>query len=160
VRFIFIFLIFGISGVCFSQEALVSVVLHPAGSFKVRSTKVEGSAKALADGSFQAANISVGLTEVDTGIGLRDTHTKKHLETDKFPSAILVSATGKGGKGTGVIKIKGIEQKISGTYEIDGGTLTAHFPLTLSDFKIDKIKYMGIGVDDTVNVDVKVPVSK
>ena len=153
-------LILFFGSISWAQEAVVSVVLHPAGSFKATSKKVTGNASQKADGSVEASNIGVDLQSIETGVSLRDTHTKKHLEAEKFPQALLVSATGKDGKGEGVIKIKGIEQKITGTYEIEGGTLVAHFPLKLSDFKIEGIKYMGIGVDDEVKLDVKVPIAK
>jgi polyisoprenoid-binding protein YceI len=91
-------------------------------------------------------------------VELRDKHTQKHLQTDKFPEAVLVSATGKGGKGTGTIKIKGIEKPISGTYKIEGQVLKAQFKLALTDFDIKDINYMGVGVEDEVKLDVSVPV--
>ena len=146
-----------LASVALAQEAMVSIVLHPAGSFKVRSSAVTGAATKTSDG-YQANNIVVDVRNVVTGISLRDTHTRKHLEVDKFPNVTLISANGKGGQGVGVIKIKGIEQKISGTYEVQGNMMSAHFSLKLSDFKIVGIKYMGIGVDDEVRVDVTVPV--
>ena len=138
-------------------QALVDITLKPAGSFKVKSTDIRGTATKKGD-SVEAKNIIVGLKNLETGIALRNEHTKKHLETDKYPDAILVSAKGQGGKGEGVIKIKGIEQKISGTYKIDGGKLVAQFPLKLSDFKIEGIKYMGVGVADDVTLTVTVPI--
>jgi hypothetical protein len=141
----------------FAQTAEVSISLRPAGSFKATSKEVKGFAEMKPDHSVEAHNIAVGLKNIATGIALRDQHTKKHLEVDKFPEAILVSAQGQGGKGTGVIKIKGIQQKISGTYSVEGKVLSAHFPLKLSDFKIEGIKYMGVGVSDEVQLDVTVP---
>lgn len=141
----------------FAQEAEVAVVLKPAGNFKAKTAEVKGAAFKNGD-TYQAENIVVELSNLQTGIELRDKHTKKHLEVEKYPQAVLLKATGKGGKGEGVIKIRDIEQKISGTYEAEGNFLIAHFPLKLSDFKITGIKYMGVGVDDTVQLTVKVPV--
>ena len=141
----------------FAQEAEVAVALKPAGNFKAKTTEVKGAAVKNGD-TYQAENVIVELGNLQTGIELRDKHTKKHLEVEKYPQAILLKATGKGGKGEGVVKIRDIEQKISGTFETEGNFLIAHFPLKLSDFKITGIKYMGVGVDDTVQLTVKVPV--
>lgn len=149
-----------ITGLLFAStamgQAVVDVSLTPAGSFKMKSSEVRGFAEKQGD-SVEAKNIVVGLKNVATGISLRDTHTKRYLQVDKFPEAILVSAKGTGGKGTGVLKIKGIEKNVTGTYKIDGGKLVATFPVKLSDYKITGIKYMGVGVDDTVNVNITVP---
>ncbi len=141
----------------FSQQASVDIKLSPAGSFTGKSSEVKGVAEMKGD-TITAQNIIVNLSKITTGISLRDDHTRKHLQTDKFPDAVLVSAQGKGGKGEGVIKIKGIERKIAGTYKVKGKTLEADFPLKLSDFQITGIKYMGVGVKDDVVVRVSVPI--
>lgn len=143
----------------FAQQATVDVSLRPAGSFKAKTSDVKGAA-VQKGAAFEAQNISVDLKNLKTGIDLRDEHTKKHLKVDQFPEAVLVSAKGQNGSGEGVIKIKGIEKKISGTYKVEGTKLIAEFPLTLSDFEITGIKYMGVGVDDEVKLVVEVPVKK
>jgi polyisoprenoid-binding protein YceI len=143
----------------FAQTAVVEVSLSPAGSFNLKSSEVKGAAT-VANGVYTASNVKVGLGNIQTGIALRDTHAKKRLEVEKFPDAELISATGKDGKGTGQIKIKGITQKIAGTYKIDNSHLVATFPLKLSDFKITDVRYMGVGADDTVNVTITLPVNK
>lgn len=142
-----------------AQEASVDVKLSPAGSFVAKSTDVSGFAELKGD-VVTAKNIVVTLKNIKTGIALRDDHTRKHLQVDKFPEAVLVSAHGQGGKGEGVIKIKGIQKKISGTYKISGKKLMADFPLKLSEFQISGIKYMGVGVKDEVIVHVTVPLGK
>ena len=147
-----------LSVMALAQEAVVNVVLHPAGSFKAKTTSVKGTI-VRSGTDFKATNIVVDLSTLTTGISLRDEHTKKHLDVKTFPEAVLVSAQGHDGKGTGTIKIRGVQKDISGTYEVADNKLTAHFPLQLSDFKIDGIKYMGIGVDDKVTLDVTLPVS-
>ena len=141
-------------------SAVVAVKLSPAGSFKAETREVKGSA--VHEGSkFTAKNIVVDLKSLNSGISLRDDHAKnKYLEVGKHPSAILVSATGENGKGSGVIKIKGIEKPISGTYKVKGKELEAEFDLKLSDFGITGIKYMGVGVSDLVKVTVSVPVTE
>jgi polyisoprenoid-binding protein YceI len=151
--------VFLLSSFAFAQSATVDVSLTPAGSFKIKSSDVRGFAQQTGD-SVSAKNISVGLKNLQTGISLRDTHTKKHLEVEKYPDAVLVEAKGKGGKGEGLIKIKGIQKKFTGTYKIDGNNLVASFTLKGSDFKIDNVKYMGVGVEDDLNVTVTVPIKK
>ncbi len=98
------------------------------------------------------------LKNLRTGIELRDTHTKKNLEVEKYPEAIIVSATGKAGKGEALIRIKDVEKKIDGTYAVAGGTLTAQFKLNYQDFKIAKAKYMGVGAKDTIQLTVIIPI--
>lgn len=142
------------------KGAVVDVTLRPAGEFKAKTDDLEGEAVLEGD-TVTAKNIVVGLKDLKTGITLRDKHAKeKYLQVDKYPEAILVYATGKGGKGEGRLKIRGIENDIQGTYEIDGDFLKADFPIKLSDFGITGIRYMGLGVDDTVQVHVKVPLKK
>lgn len=148
-----------ISMSAFAQQATVDVSLRPAGAFKGTTTDVKGFAVQKGD-SVEAQNITVGLKAIKTGINLRDEHTRKHLEVEKFPEAILVSAKGKDGKGEGLVKIKGIEKKVSGTYKIEGNTLVADFPIKFSDYNISGIKYMGVGVDDNGMIHVSVPLKK
>jgi polyisoprenoid-binding protein YceI len=140
-------------------SAVVDVGLTPAGSFKAKTADVKGNAT-MKGNEVQAQNIVVNLKSLKTGVELRDKHTLKHLEVDKFPTAILVLAKGKDGKGTGKIRIRGVEKTIEGTYKISGNDLEAEFKLNLPDFKIVGIKYMGIGVEDQVTLHVVVPIKK
>lgn len=146
-----------VSSLSFAQSVSVDVVLNPMGDFKAKTSDVKGFATVKGD-EVSASNITVNLKSLKTGVELRDKHTQKHLQTDKFPEAVLLSATGKGGKGTGKIKIKGIEKDIAGTYKVEGKTLKAEFKLSLPDFGIKDINYMGVGVEDEVNLVVAVPV--
>ena len=150
-----------ISGLFFSSnllaaEATFDVRLVPAGDFTGKTSDVSGFAT-MVGSKVKAENIKVSLKNLKTGVDLRDTHTRKHLDTAKFPDAVLVSAEGENGVGTGLLKIKGIEKKITGTYKIVAQELAAQFKINLSDFKITGIKYMGVGVDDEVVLNVKVP---
>lgn len=140
-------------------SAVVDIALNPAGSFKAKTEDVKGDAILKGD-TVTASNITVNLKSLKTGIEVRDSHTLKYLEADKYPEAVLVSATGKSGKGEGTIKIKGIEKKISGTYSVNGNQLDAEFPLKLSEFQISGIRYMGVGVKDQVVLHVSVPLKK
>lgn len=132
------------------------VTLTPAGDFTGKIQKVEGFATKSGT-KVTATQIKVPLADLKTGVGLRDTHTKKHLEITKFPYAILHSAQGENGKGTATIEVKGIKKEVRGTYQIQGPELHAEFKVKISDFGIEDISYKGIGVDDEVLVKVAVP---
>lgn len=147
----------GISTAAMAQSVVLDVVLNPMGDFKGKTSDVKGQAVVNGD-EVSAENIVVNLKTLKTGVELRDKHTQKHLETEKFPEAVLLSAKGKGGKGTGKIKIRGIEKDISGVYKVEGKALKAKFKLKLSDFGIEDINYMGVGVEDEVTLAVTVPV--
>lgn len=152
---VFLFSTF-VSTLSWSASAIVDVSLSPAGSFKGKTAEVKGFATQKG-AEVSAKNIVVNLKSLKTGVELRDKHTLKHLDTDKYPEAVLISATGKNGKGTGKIRIRGIEKDITGTYKIEGKELLAEFKLNLPDFKITGINYMGAGVEDEVVLHIAVP---
>lgn len=140
-------------------QVTVDVALNPMGNFEAKTSSVSGTATMKGD-EVSAQNIVVNLKSLKTGVDLRDKHTQKHLDTGKFPEAILISANGKGGKGTGKIKIRGIEKEISGSYKVDKNMLKADFDLQLNDFKIENINYMGVGVEDKVTLHIAIPIKK
>ena len=145
------------SSAVLAASAAVDIKLTPAGGFTGRSEEVKGAVKKVGN-KFVGDNIVVNLKALKTGMGLRDKHTQDHLETAKFPEAILVHAEGENGKGKGTVKIRGIEKPVEGTYKVTGKDLTATFPIKLSDFGISGIRYMGIGVKDAATINVIVPV--
>ncbi len=145
------------SSLALASSANVAIRLSPAGGFVGKTSDVKGVVRKMG-AKFEAQNIIVNLKTLKTGMGLRDKHTQEHLETSKYPDAILVKAIGENGKGEGIIKIRGVEKKVTGTYEVNGNQLTAKFPIKLSEFNISGIKYMGIGVKDDAIVTVTVPV--
>lgn len=152
-----------ISTVVFAQEKGMKayVTLFPAGDFVASTNDVSGQVEVLPNGDVQAKDIRVNLTNLKTGMDLRDDHAKnKYLEVGKYPEAILVSGTGKGGKGTGVLKMKGKDAKVEGTYTVLGGkkAVKAEFEIKLSDFGISEINFKGVGVEDKVKIEVIVPV--
>lgn len=152
-----LFLTMSISYTAMAQSATVDIILNPMGDFKAKTADVKGQAVVKGD-EVSAENIVVNLKSLKTGVELRDKHTQKYLETSKFPEAVLVSAKGKGGKGTGKIKIRGVEKDIAGTYKVEGKVLKADFKLSLPDFNIKDINYMGVGVEDEITLHVAVPV--
>lgn len=147
----------GVSSAAMAQSVVVDVVLNPMGDFKAKTSEVKGEAIVKGD-EVSAENIVVNLKSLKTGVELRDKHTLKHLDVKAFPEAVLISATGKGGKGTGKIKIRGIEKDIAGAYKVEGKSLKAKFKLKMSDFGIKDINYMGVGVEDEITLLVSIPV--
>lgn len=133
--------------------------LSPAGSFTGTTKAISGFAT-IDGGKVSASNIEVDLTKLTTGLELRDKHTQEHLETSKYPKAKLLNAQGSDGKGTGEIEIRGVKKTIEGTYTVKNNFLTAEFNLNLPDFNIKGIRYMGVGLKDTINLKVTIPVNE
>jgi len=141
----------------FAAGASVDIKLSPAGGFTGKTDDVKGTIKKVGE-KYVGENIIVNLKSLKTGMGLRDKHTQEHLGTDKFPEAILVKAEGEKGKGKGILKIRGVEKPIEGTYTIKGTDLVASFTIKLSEYGIQNIRYMSIGVKDQAVVNVTIPV--
>lgn len=134
----------------------VDVKLSPAGSFKAETSKVQGFAYKKGNG-VAAENVLIDLKSIKTGIGLRDKHTRERLMVEKFPQAKLIKAEGQNGKGTATIEIKGIKQEVTGTYKVQGNMLQASFPVNLTNLEIKDVRYMGVGVKETVVINVNLP---
>lgn len=141
----------------FAASIEVAVTMNPAGSFKVTTNAVKGSAIKTPTG-FIAKDIIVNLKTIETGVSLRDKHAKEKLNVEKYPQAKLLKAQGKNGKGLAIIALKGKKLKVKGTYKIKGQNLTCKFKMKLSELDVTNIRYMGIGVQDEVEVTVNVPV--
>ena len=139
-----------------AQEVVIDVALTPAGSFKAQTKAVQGVAKKKG-AEITAENILVDVRTLKTGMSLRDKHLKERLEADKFPFEKLISASGKDGKGKGILEIKGKRIEVNGAYSIEGKILKATFKVNLPALQIKDIRYMSVGVEDTVELTVKVP---
>jgi polyisoprenoid-binding protein YceI len=142
------------------------------GSFDAKTTALRGSVTASASHSpaFEGS-LAVDLRTLDTGISLRNEHLRgKYLEVDKAPGfdkAILSEIDLKGlnpdapdGKGafTGSLMLHGVKKTVTGPVEVrKAGTslrVKASFPVNLSDYNIPEPRYLGIGVKNTVQVEV------
>lgn len=141
-------------------KAGADVVLTPAGDFRAKTDDVRGFAVQKGD-TVTADNVIVNMKSLSTGLSLRDKHAKeKYLEVEKYPTMVMTKAIGKGGHGKAHIKWRGVEHDVEGTYKIKGDTLIANFPMKLSDYNISGIRYMGVGVEDEVKVEVELPLKK
>ena len=117
--------------------------------------------------------VTVGLKDLDTGIGLRDSHMRdKYIEVAKFPDAVLVvplanlkeSADGAEAEGKGTFTVHGVSKDISfkykatckaGTCDVEG---TAG--VNIKDHGINVPSYMGITVKPDITVSVTFQVKK
>lgn len=141
-----------------AQTVEVSFKISPAGNFQAKSSKLVGKVKKVGD-KYTANDVSLDLSTLDTTIALRDDHMKnKYLEVQKYPKAELSFAEGSGGKGKGKLKVRGIEKPIEGTYTVKGKTLEAKFEISLSEYNITGIRYLGAGVKDKAEVTATLPI--
>jgi polyisoprenoid-binding protein YceI len=148
------------------------------GSFDAKTTALSGSVTASANGSpaFEGS-LAVDLRTLDSGISLRNEHLRgKYLEVDKAPGydkAILSEIDLKGlnpdapdGKGafTGSLMLHGVKKTVTGPVEVrKAGTslrVKASFPVNLSDYNISEPRYLGVGVKNTVQVEVAFTVTQ
>jgi hypothetical protein len=142
------------------------------GSFQAKTNSIAGSLSAsAASPTALDGEISVDLRTLDSGIGLRNTHMRdRYLEAGKgqgFDKAILSEISlGSGSAATvegrtpfnGMLLLHGVRKTVSGGAEIRRTTsavrIEASFPVTLTDFDIQKPQYLGVGVREEVQVRV------
>ena len=148
------------------------------GSFEARTAALRGSMITRANGSptFDGS-LAVDLRTLDTGIGLRNEHLReKYLEVNKgtgFETATLsaielmgLSPVAPEGKGSfsGLLTVHGVAKAVTGAVDVrraaSGLRVEASFRLDLSDYGIAKPRYLGIGVTNTVQVEVAFDVSR
>ncbi|NDD91565.1 YceI family protein [bacterium] len=147
------------------SEIRFKVTLNPAGSFVAKSSSVSGVAVAGGSG-YSASRVELDLRTLKTGIELRDRHmTKKYFETDKFPKAVLTQAVAKNGRFKAQLQIHGKSQLIEGSYEVKkspsgSAFIEARFKTSLSAFEIQEANYMGVGVEDEIDVFAKILIEK
>lgn len=140
----------------FAAENKVSILvtLSPAGSFQAVSSKLKGNV-VKKDGSFSADKITVSIESFKTGIELRDEHFWKHLNpSKKHERAVLTELKTSGNKGQGILEVNGVKKNIAFNFTEKDGMLFTKLNLKASDFKLSKASYMGVGVEDTVTVEV------
>jgi polyisoprenoid-binding protein YceI len=142
------------------------------GSFDVKTAALSGSVTASPSGSSAFdGSLAVDLRTLDSGIDLRNEHLRTtYLEVDRGPdyqqatvSAIDLKGLNRDapdGKGsfTGSLTLHGTTKAVSGTVDVRragaGLQVKASFPVNLSDFSIREPRYLGVGVKNTVQVQV------
>jgi hypothetical protein len=141
-----------------AEESITCLVtLTPAGSFSAVSKKPKGNL-IKEGGVFKADKISVSIESFKTGIDLRDEHFWKHLNSTKHNKATLTNLKAQGGKGTFSLEVNGVKMdNIPVAYTEKGSEIVASFKVLASKFALLAAKYLGVGVDDTVKVDITMP---
>jgi polyisoprenoid-binding protein YceI len=153
-------------------EVSVKCPMTVGGSFDAKTSALTGTLTASAGRpSALEGSLAVDLRTVDTGIDLRNDHLReKYFEVDKgagYDQAVLsevalqgLNADAPAGKGsfTGSLMLHGVKKTVTGPVEIRqagaGWRVRASFPVNLPDYNIDKPRYLGVGVKDTVQVSV------
>ena len=117
--------------------------------------------------------ITVPLANLSTGIGLRDSHTKKALETDQFAATTLVVARAAlqfpaaGGQSSGDTKgaltLHGQTKDVTFHYSATnkGGTISVSgsTSVNMNDFGIKPPSYLGVTVKPDVKIDTSFDVT-
>ena len=110
--------------------------------------------------------ITVPLANLDTGIALRNEHTKKALETDKFPNVTLAVArsalkfpddgASSSGDAKGSMTLHGQTKNVTfhyaakragNTYSVTGSTT-----VNVDDFGVNRPSYLGVTVKPDVGI--------
>lgn len=106
--------------------------------------------------------ITVKLGSLDTGMGLRDKHTKEDLEVDKHPTAMIkvpragLKLGGGDGDAKGSLTIHGQTKDVSFHYKADksGDVLDvkASTRINVGDFGVKPRSYLGVSIKPDVDV--------
>lgn len=140
----------------FANKVVFNVSLSPAGSFQAVSNKAKGNIIKTGD-ALTADKITVSIESFKTGIDLRDEHTWKHMNSAKNPKATLSDVKGQGGKATGQLEVNGVKKPVNIAYTVAGENVNAKFSVKASEFGMSKAEYLGVGVNDVINVEATLP---
>jgi polyisoprenoid-binding protein YceI len=154
-------------------SVVVKCPLTVGGSFEAKTNALDGQlfVSSKRPGEVEGT-LAVDLTTLETGISLRDTHMREqYLEVkkgDQFSTARLnqirvdrIDPANPAGTAAfrGVLTLHGVEKPVTGKAEIkpisNGLQVHATFPVNISDFNIQRPRYLGVGVKDEVTVGVR-----
>lgn len=106
--------------------------------------------------------VTVKLGAINTGMDIRDKHTKEDLEVDKFGTAQLkvprasIPASGEGDvKGTFVIH--GQSKDTTFHYKTDGSNAKGTAKINVKDFGVKPRSYLGVSIKDEVEIFANIP---
>lgn len=125
--------------------------------------KIDGTSKDLTisdDGS--KIVLKAAVTNLDTGMGLRNKHLKKYIGAEEWPAASLevdkaaLKIPGEG-TATGKFRLHGVTKDKSFKYKVKrgaGGTLevSGNFEVDITEHNIEKPCYLGVCTDTKVKV--------
>jgi polyisoprenoid-binding protein YceI len=147
------------------------------GSFEAKTTALSGSLARSTSGPHAFdGTLAVDLRTLETGIGLRDQHLREtYLEVDNGPAFGVATlseidvqgldpdATSGKGSFAGSLTLHGLTRQVAGSVDIrqsrGGRHVRAVFPVRLPDYHVRKPRYLGVGVKDTVRVEVEFDLS-
>jgi polyisoprenoid-binding protein YceI len=152
-------------------DVRVTCPMTVGGSFEARTAAIQGTlALPEAAGAPLSGELAADLASLDTGIGLRDEHLKdRYLEVGRgagFDRAVLsqirLDAAPEGFQGktrfTGTFLLHGTTKPVSGpaTIRREGSSVRveASFAVVVADYGIEKPQYLGVGVQNEVEVQV------
>lgn len=148
-------------------QVVVVCPLTVGGGFEAKTQAVTGEVSLAADqpGSLGGA-LSVDLRTLTTGIGMRDRHMKdNYLQVEngpEFEKATIedIKVERLDGKTTfnGTLVLHGERRPVTGSATLerkDGGyKVQAEFPVRVSEYKITKPTYLGVGVRDEITIKI------
>ncbi len=129
-------------------------------------------------GNLVSGQMSFPLNSLDTGVSLRDKHMKdEYLEVQKYPEAqlnilgvklssdpIKDGYTQKKVPFNGILTVHGVKHAVSGLIDLDtksGVTKgDATFAIKISDFGFPEPKFMGMKVNDDVQLKIHIEAKK
>lgn len=138
----------------------IEVTVHRTigGAFTIKTSQVQGTIVSEKE-TVKAASVKVDATSLKVDDQeLLTKHIQERLETDHFPTIELTGAEGTNGTGKGIITIKGIAKPVTGQFKVQGNKIVAEFKLSMADFKIEKVRYLGVGAKDEVEIKVELPI--
>jgi len=107
---------------------------------------------------FSASELKMSVNTLKTGISLRDRHLKEKLNEEVHPYIIVSEITASEDRGRGKLTIAGITQPVEFQIKNLGDNFAqATFRISLPNYKISGISYMGVGVEDHVEIIAVVP---
>ncbi|MES3038384.1 MAG: YceI family protein [Bdellovibrionota bacterium] len=148
------------------------------GSLRINGTGAKLSGTITLNGTQLAAEITVSLKDLETGISLRDQHMKeKYLEVEKYPTATLritdmalpqsplsSHINTKGVEFKGILNVHGVDSAVTGTADIDstGSMIVAEVKTrtTISAHNIEKPGYLGVKVADEIEIQALMKLKK
>lgn len=142
----------------FAMERKITVLgnLSPAGSIELSSSQIIGNVYKTTQG-IEAQRLTLLVSSLNTGISLRDEHLAKYLEAEKYPKIVLTKLTAKGGHGKGTLTIKNVTRPIKFTYDVKESVITSQFTIKRSDFKLADISFLGVSVQEDIEIKVDFP---
>jgi polyisoprenoid-binding protein YceI len=128
------------------------------GIFRTLKGDISFDEKNLAASKF---NVSIDVTSINTGNGLKNTHAKgdKWLDAKKFPvikfTSKEITKAGNGYNAKGELEMHGVKKEINIPFTFAKNTFTGNFEVNRTDFGIGS---PGGKVDDIIKLEVSVPV--